>query len=248
MGVLIPTVTLHPSSTSPPSSISGPSSSLRPPPQWTSSSTDGSGPLFPPETHSQTHLPVKPAEASSLTRLPPANLPRVPFQPMFLLADGPSLRDGFPTVPPPSMQQPHPFALYDVNQTDWLQFLTDLRVVANLTPQDKVAASSVPILSAIPLVHIAVATAITHHLQRKKKWLASLLVDKWNHHFFHPRRIEVILMRGQSKLSGQSDQPVANLYTPQTVNFKPPPLTIADNKTSPSTDKTYRLFVVSMDA
>ncbi|KAJ7758603.1 hypothetical protein B0H16DRAFT_1535108 [Mycena metata] len=239
-----------PSFSSPPSSISGPSSSLRPPPlEWaSSSSTDGSGPLFPPVTHSQTHLPVKPAEAPSLTRLPPANIPRVPFQPMFLLADGASLRDGFPTVPPPSMQQPHPFALRDVKETDWLQFLTDLRVVANLTPQDRVAASSVPVLSAIPLVNIAVAAAITQHFQRKKKWLASLLVDKWNHHFFHRRRIEVILMRGQSKLSGQSGQPVANLYTPQTVNFNPPPLTIADTKTAPSADKTYRLFVVSMDA
>lgn len=70
-------------------------------------------------------------------------------------------------------------------------------------------------------------------------------------------------MRGQVKLSGQSDQPVANLYTPRTVNFKPPPLEDAtsDGKSPPaakggsarghgseSADKTYRLFVVSMEA
>ncbi|KAJ7887307.1 hypothetical protein B0H14DRAFT_3127663 [Mycena olivaceomarginata] len=111
--------------------------------------------------------------------------------------------------------------------------------------------------------HLALASAITHHIRRNKPRLVSLLVDKWNHHFFHPRNIEVILMRGQVKLSGQSDQPVANLYTPRTVNFKLPPLEDAtsDGKSPPAAkggsarghgsgnaDKTYRLFMVSMEA
>lgn len=66
--------------------------------------------------------------------------------------------------------------------------------------------------------------------------------------------MEVILMQGQNKISGQSDQPVPNLYTPRTVNFTPPPLGDAkDSQSSPGDgkggrDKTYRLFVVSMEA
>ncbi|KAJ7621854.1 hypothetical protein B0H17DRAFT_1340572 [Mycena rosella] len=101
-------------------------------------------------------------------------------------------------------------------------------------------------------------------------------------HFFHPRKMEVVLMRGQTKLSGQSDQPVAHLYTPRPVSFTPPPVDAAfptytskapsspsSNPSSPGgegstdsegassgarertnrdRDKTWRLFVVSMEA
>ncbi|KAJ7189171.1 hypothetical protein C8R46DRAFT_1056736 [Mycena filopes] len=252
---------------SPPSSATSGSSSLRPrdrlrvglePPRWPASASEtalsstlssSSGSAFPPlhTTHShsqQSGYLVLKQPAASLTRVPPPNLPRTPFPPLFLLADGPSLRSGFPAVPPPSTEQPHPFTLHDVNETDWLQFLTDLRNVSNLTEEDRQTAYCVPVLSSVPIINLAIATAITHHIQRKKKWLASLLVDKWNHHFFHPRRIEVILMRGQTKLSGQSDQPVANLYTPRSVNFTAPP---PPPSATSSGDRTYRLFVVSMD-
>jgi len=185
---------------------------------------------------------------------------------MFLFAEQNSLRKGFPFVLPPSAHQPHPFALCDVNETDWTQFLSEMRNVASLTDNERKAMYCVPFLSAIPLINIAIAGAIKHHIRGKKPALVSLLVDKWNHHFFHPRNIEVILMRGQTKLSGQSDQPVASLYTPRTVNFKPPPLAderdAAENRAdgrdpgdrdkrsthAHSNDKTYRLFVVSMEA
>jgi hypothetical protein len=178
---------------------------------------------------------------------------------MFLFAEENSLRRGFPSVLPPTSSQPHPFALHDVYETDWTQFLTEMRVVANLNEKDVNTAYCIPVVSAIPLVNLAVAAAITHHIRRKKPRLVSLLVDKWNHHFFHPRNIEVILMKGQVKLSGQSDQAVANLYTPRTVNFKAPPVGgdggdgdgggggVPHGHKS-SSDKTYRLFVVSMDA
>ncbi|KAF7362645.1 hypothetical protein MVEN_00613600 [Mycena venus] len=197
-----------------PSSSAG-SSSLRAPPAWHTSSSDTALPIagspppsFPPlsTTHSHSYLPVsvKPAEPPSLTRLPPSNLPRTSFQPMFLLAEGNSLSKGFPYAIPPTSVQPHPFSIRDVNETDWTQFLTELRTIARLTEKDKNIAYSVPILSAIPVINFAIAEAITSHIRRKKA------------------STQVILMKGQVKLSGQSDQPVANLYTPRTVNFKPP--------------------------
>ncbi|KAJ7086206.1 hypothetical protein C8R44DRAFT_37333 [Mycena epipterygia] len=239
-------------------SSSGMSDGLRPPPRSRSASETALSlppPTFLPlsATVSHTYLPVAPAQPPSLSRAPPPNLPKTPFPPMFLLAQGNSLRQGFPCIMPPTTHQPHPFALYDVNETDWTQFLEEMRTVASLSPQDKVTANCVPILSAVPIINVAVAAAITHHIRRKKPRLVSFVVDKWNHHFFHPRRIEVILMRGENKLSGQSDQPVANLYTPRTVNFTPPPLD-SDPKRGEKhgshndSDKTYRLFVVSMES
>ncbi|KAJ6592797.1 hypothetical protein B0H19DRAFT_1365138 [Mycena capillaripes] len=245
-----------------PSSSAG-SSTLRAPPSWPLNSSETVLPLsssphpsFPPlsASHSETYLPVKPAEPPSLTRPVPPNLPRTPFQPMFLLADRNSLKQGFPAVLPPTSHQPHPFSWSDINETDWTRFLEEMRTVARLTQKEKNLGYSIPILSAIPWINIAIASAIMHHIQRKKPALVSLLVDKWNHHFFHPRNIEVILMRGQTKLSGQSDQAVANLYTPRTVNFKPPPLSGTNNDpgddrhASKGDNKIYRLFVVSMES
>ncbi|KAK7057902.1 hypothetical protein R3P38DRAFT_2843576 [Favolaschia claudopus] len=265
------------------------------------SSTSFSPSSLPPltATHSHTYLPgsasqhsnlqsplfnVTPTPAASLTRIPPATLPRMPFKPMFLLADGNSLEAGFPHIIPPApvVGQPHPFAMLDVNETDWIQFLTEMRTVANLTKKDRDTAYCIPIVSAIPLINFAIATAIEHHLRGKKPRLVSLLVDKWNHYFFHRRNIEIILMRGQKKLSGQSDQPVAGLYTPRSVGFKAADVIGMDNNNnsiSPHNefgvsqsrvtesdtgqsgkekkkdrhqnkdkDKTYRLFIVSMDA
>ncbi|KAJ7659606.1 hypothetical protein DFH06DRAFT_1194719 [Mycena polygramma] len=245
-------------SSAPSSSRSGGSSTLRPPnPQWPANSSETAlhspvkGGQFPPlsGTRSEAHLPVKPVPPPSLTRSPPSNLPRTAFPPMFLLADGNSLKQGFPAVLPPSATQPHPFSLLDVKETDWTQFLNEMRVIARLSEEERNTAYCIPILSAIPIINVAIAGAIMHHMQRKKPALVSLFVDKWNHHFFHPRNIEIILMRGQVKLSGQSDQPVAGLYTPRTVNFKAPPLaTDTGAGASKGSNKTYRLFIVSMDA
>ncbi|KAJ7667014.1 hypothetical protein B0H17DRAFT_1089327 [Mycena rosella] len=285
-----PTSAYVPSSSNAHSSSPGgrsPSDSLRPPNSWPANASDAALPFpaaFPPlsRTASPSAFSAAPPQPPSLSRPPPPNLPRTPFAPMFLFATENSLKQGFPCVLPPSASTPHPFATYDVHEPDWAQFLDDMRTVARLTPQDIATAYSVPILSAVPIINLALASAITHHIQRKKPRLVSLLVDKWNHHFFHPRKMEVILMRGQTKLSGQSDQPVAHLYTPRTVSFTPPPVDAAfptctskapsspsSNPSSPGgegsadsdgqsrgerertnrdRDKTWRLFVVSMEA
>ncbi|KAF7350696.1 hypothetical protein MSAN_01630400 [Mycena sanguinolenta] len=246
----------------PSSSGSGASASLRPPPRWhamnSSETALGLVASRPPpspshsHSHSQSYLPLPTKrEAPSLMRIPPPDLPRTPFHPMFLFAEENRLEKGFASTFPPSSNHPHPFTISDVNETDWLQFLAEIRIVANLTEKDVDTAYHVPVVSAIPLINLAVAFAITHHIKRKKPRLVSLLIDKWNHHFFHPRNIEIILMRGQIKISGQSDQPVGNLYIPRTVNFKAPPMDDSDGDgkhSSKSSDKTYRLFVVSMAA
>ncbi|KAJ7718413.1 hypothetical protein DFH07DRAFT_333629 [Mycena maculata] len=232
------------------SSSNGGSAGLGPPPHWPKSPSESVLPLASPSspplsaTQSHTYLPAAPPQPPSLSRPPPSNLPTTAFRPMFLLAQLNSLQEGFPSVLPPSTGSPHPFSLYDITETDWTQFIADLRTVANLSSQDHETAYSVPLFSHLPFISVAIAATITHHIGKKKPKLVGLVVDKWNHHFFHPRKMEVILMRGEKKLSGQSDQPVANLYTPRTVNFTPPP----PPEASHGGDKTYRLFVVSMEA
>lgn len=174
-----PSPQYHARSASSAASSSGASSTLRPPPSWPASSSEttlslaGSPyPSFPAltATHSaDTYLPAKPAEAPSLTRLVPPNLPRKPFQPMFLIAEGNSLKQGFPVVLPPTSHTPHPFSWCDVNETDWtqcgfilfcsacllckfLRFLEEMRAVARLTNKEKNMGYTIPILSAIPYI------------------------------------------------------------------------------------------------
>ncbi|KAF7313047.1 hypothetical protein MKEN_00989700 [Mycena kentingensis (nom. inval.)] len=263
----------YPSRASFPSSSSSSSpSTLQPPPLWTTMQSNASdGALTLPRSHrhpsmadypgalarsrsaSAVYLPhagtdiVGPVQSASFTRIP--NLPskQMPaFPPVFLLADDNSLRKGFPVIPPPSEQQPHPFEVHDVLEADWRNFLDEMRTAASLTTKDRRMAYCVPVLSILPFINTAVAAAIKHHIRGKKPALVSLLVDKWNHLFFHRRRLEVILMRGQTRLSGQSDKPVPGLHTPKTVNFTAPPVAGADS--GKDAEKTWRLFVVSMDA
>ncbi|KAF7317436.1 hypothetical protein HMN09_00480300 [Mycena chlorophos] len=202
-------------------------------------------------SHSAVHLPPMPVygaiQPASFTR--PINYisKNIPFAPMFLLAEQNSLKQGFPVAPPPSTNAPHPFEVYDVSEADWREFLDQMRAVARLSPEEKHAARAVPIVCIIPFVNVLVATAIKHHMRSKKPEFVGLLVDKWNHHFFHPRSLEVILMRGQTRLSGQSDTPVPGLHTPKTVRFTTPPLPGSGaNGADGDGSKTWRLFVVGL--
>jgi hypothetical protein len=60
---------------------------------------------------------------STFSRVPPRELSYSSFQPMFLLCKGKSLDKGFPSAPPPSSIQPHPFNSHDVTEGDWLRFV-----------------------------------------------------------------------------------------------------------------------------
>lgn len=161
-------------------SSSGGSASLRPPPQWPASASETALPLagsppvsassFPPlsATHSHTYIPVAVKQpVASFTRPAPVNLERTPFQPMFLFAEGNSLGKGFPNVLPPSTNQPHPFFVHDINETDWTtyvccfvgrvfiyssRFLGDMQRAARLTEKDTRTAYCVPVVSSIPII------------------------------------------------------------------------------------------------
>jgi hypothetical protein len=58
---------------------------------------------------------------SSFSRPPPPNLIYTTFPPMYLIANGRHLDEGFPIVPPPSPVPPHPFSSRDVREVDWIR-------------------------------------------------------------------------------------------------------------------------------
>ena len=60
---------------------------------------------------------------STFSRVPPRELSYSSFQPMFLLCNGKTLDKGFPSAPPPSSIQPHPFNSHDITEGDWLRFV-----------------------------------------------------------------------------------------------------------------------------
>jgi hypothetical protein len=62
-----------------------------------------------------------PSMPPSFFRPPPPNLICTTFPPMYLIANGRYLDEGFPVVPPPSPMQPHPFSSRDVREVDWIR-------------------------------------------------------------------------------------------------------------------------------
>lgn len=81
------------------------------------------------------------------------------------------------------------------------------------------------------------AYGIQKFMKGRKETVVAKVVDTWNHvrianmiltealdticspnsitqHFFEPRKMRIILMKGSVKLSGSDDRPVGNLHTP----------------------------------
>jgi len=91
-----------------PSSFSGPP--LPTPSRSLLSSVGGSA-----NSPSQNQSPPMPPSFS------PQNLICDTFPPMYLIANGRHLDDGFSVVPPRSPVQPHPFSSRDVREVDWIR-------------------------------------------------------------------------------------------------------------------------------
>lgn len=53
----------------------------------------------------------------------PPQLPYNAFPPMCLISNGKDLSGGFPELPPPCPQNPHPFATHDITEEDWKRYV-----------------------------------------------------------------------------------------------------------------------------
>ncbi|EDR02041.1 uncharacterized protein LACBIDRAFT_310263 [Laccaria bicolor S238N-H82] len=192
--------------------------------------------------------------STSFSRPLPGTQPYSSFDPIFLVCRGQYLYKGFLPVPPPSSAIPHPFITHDVNEGDWLNFLAEIQSAATLTEKD-LSRSHLPIISIIPIVNSLSAYGIRKYMKGRKESSVVKVIDFWNHHFFRPRKLEVILTKGPIKLSGTHDHPIADLHVPETSSTRS---SLSDRKegklkgkekagtADDPEDNTYRLFVVSI--
>jgi len=120
---------------------------------------------------------------------------------MTMLGISSNLADGFPMIPPPINPEDesdtdkgpgpqHPFVSHDVTEDDWLKFLAGIKAVASNPNQGQRSFLARVFLS-----------EMSEKDQRKR---ATHFVNSWNHYFFKPRRLIVILARGR-KVYGASD-------------------------------------------
>ncbi|KAI0784109.1 hypothetical protein C8Q75DRAFT_781313 [Abortiporus biennis] len=146
----------------------------------------------------------------------PPEISRVPFYPLAMLGFGSNLDKGFPTMPPPTHCNPHPFTVHDVNEEDWSTFLNHVKVAASLNGKDKLIAGVAPLGMGIGLAGLFVTKAIEKRMRNKKEEPVSIIVDNWNLYFFNPRRLNVTLAQGPRCISGSSEN-----LPPDMQNLRP---------------------------
>lgn len=148
--------------------------------------------------------PLRPLPAS-FTRPAPPQSPLGPTYsefPAFYLPgrDKKQIANGFqPRYPAQAMVD------HDVSAVDWDRFLVNLRVAGALRGHDHLIANLVP--APLFLVHAAygnywITRAIMSGLQRRYIPEVLALVETYQYRFFQPRRLDVFVACGTSRLSG----------------------------------------------
>jgi hypothetical protein len=123
---------------------------------------------------------------------------------MCLISNGKDLSNGFPDLPPPCQMNPHPFATHDVTEEDWKRFLVDVKKAGSLSGAQRIKSNVIPLVTGMSFVTGFIATfAIEKKMKYKNRQAAGDLVDHWNHYFFGPRRMEVVLCQASERLSGK---------------------------------------------
>jgi len=123
-----------------------------------------------------------------------------------LVATRKTLDKGFPYASPPSSSNPHPFVSHDVNEQDWTSFLGELQSAAALTDK-QLRQSDLPIVCLIPIISELSFYGVKQIMKHLNISKVIVCIDKWNRHFFEPRKIRVVLMKGQVKVKGQTEYP-----------------------------------------
>lgn len=137
-------------------------------------------------------------------RQPPQDFVHTQFPPMCLISNNKDLSKGFPEVPPPCQLCTHPFATHDIMEEDWKRFLADVKKAASLSGGQRIKSNAIPFIAGISLVGgFFLTKAIENRMKTKNRSAAGDVIDHWNHYFFGPRRMEVILCQGSERLSGR---------------------------------------------
>ncbi|QRW17063.1 hypothetical protein RhiXN_05065 [Rhizoctonia solani] len=129
--------------------------------------------------------------------------------------------------------------LHDVHESDWDNLLQDLVACSRYSTGQRIIAGFLPVTK-----HLGppgcLANFVVEQGMRKGKLSKSFeLLDIWNEQFFRPRRLEVILCKGDRCKSGRR----SGFLAPDRINVAPRQ---NQNSTPEQADKDYRLVVISV--
>ncbi|EKM56387.1 uncharacterized protein PHACADRAFT_183084 [Phanerochaete carnosa HHB-10118-sp] len=137
----------------------------------------------------------------SFSRSPQPQFPYSPFPPLVAASVDKSLDHGFPLVPPPSHLQPHPFMAHDVNEDDWTSFLGHIRQIGAVSPSGSSGQANVGLLGML------VSKGIDAAFKGDTSGTVAQVIEQWNTYFFHPRLMEVNLVRGRRVYTNSGQLP-----------------------------------------
>ncbi|TFL00920.1 hypothetical protein BDV98DRAFT_99605 [Pterulicium gracile] len=173
--------------------------------------------IFAPSHRGQFHVTTAQWEGPSppsFFRQAPSDIPRSSFEPMYLTTKKTKLTSGFPMYPPPSPRGRHPFAEMDVTEEDWTWFLKEVNKAVELR-QTRGEKYLFPVndpilnLNKLPIVDFFMDAVSQSHKVKP----VGAVVRRWNHHFFGPRHLEVVLAKGSQRLTGIDGPPTSRAFT-----------------------------------
>lgn len=153
-----------------------------------------------------------------------------------------TLEDAFTTVGAPAMPK------HDVQESDWEEFLGDVRTAARFSPGQRKVSDALPVAKCIGFTGFLASSLAEHTIRKHKTADVGALLDIWNEKFFKPRRLEVILCRGDKRKSGKDITFLApdRLDAPPTLQPKQRGGCCCKSRKQVAVEKPYRLVVISI--
>ncbi|CAE6482170.1 unnamed protein product [Rhizoctonia solani] len=128
---------------------------------------------------------------------------------------------------------------HDVDESDWVNLLQELVVCSRYSTGQRVVARVLPVTKCLGPPGCLANLVIEQGMRKSKLTKSLALLDTWNETFFRPRKLEVILCKGDRCKSGRR----TGFLAPDRTNIAPKR---GENLASEPTDKDYRLVVISI--
>ncbi|KAG8692045.1 hypothetical protein FRC11_007011 [Ceratobasidium sp. 423] len=167
------------------------------------------------------------------SRVVPAPSPETTYQPLpqpLIIHAKPGkkfLDDAFVTTGTPALHR------HDVLADDWVRLLEDIHIVARLSAGQKITAGILPITMHVGFTGFFISRAIERGMKRKNVGGVMQLLQIWNERFFKPRRLDVILCRGDYRVATSSNDKV-RLPAPDRPHARPRSMSHASSSSSSS--------------
>ncbi|CAE7141119.1 unnamed protein product [Rhizoctonia solani] len=128
---------------------------------------------------------------------------------------------------------------HDVQESDWDDLLQELGICSRYSTGQRFVANVLPATKFLGPPGCFANFAIEQGMRKSKLTKSLALLNTWNEIFFKPRKLEVILCKGDRCKSGRR----TGFLAPDRTNIVPRQ---GQNMASEPTDKDYRLVVISI--